>query len=149
MAFSYTYTNDRYEILNIMEKSAKSFYNQKVNNPARLRELSEKFYNHCIFIKVCENKNVVGFAAFYCNNSKSGIAFLSMIIVNSGYRKRGIGINLLNMVLLKCIECKMNFIELEVDKSNYEAISFYKKNNFLCVAQSSNSYIYIKNCFVK
>ena len=68
-----------------------------------------------------------------------------MIIVNSEYRKRGVGKNLLNMVLLKCIECKMNFIELEVDKSNYEAISFYKKNNFLCVAQSSNSYIYIKN----
>lgn len=145
MVFSYTYTNDCYEILNIMEKSAKSFYNQKINNQARLKELSEKFQNYGIFIKVCENKNIVGFAAFYCNDSKSGIAFLSMIIVNSEYRKRGVGKNLLNMVLLKCIECKMNFIELEVDKSNYEAISFYKKNNFLCVAQSSNSYIYIKN----
>lgn len=145
MVFSYTYTNDCYEILNIMEKSAKSFYNQEINNPARLKELSEKFQNYGIFIKVCENKNIVGFAAFYCNDSKSGIAFLSMIIVNSEYRKRGVGKNLLNMVLLKCIECKMNFIELEVDKSNYEAISFYKKNNFLCVAQSSNSYIYIKN----
>ena len=145
MVFSYTYTNDCYEILNIMEKSAKSFYNQKINNQARLKELSEKFQNYGIFIKVCENKNIVGFAALYCNDSKSGIAFLSMIIVNSEYRKRGVGKNLLNMVLLKCIECKMNFIELEVDKSNYEAISFYKKNNFLCVAQSSNSYIYIKN----
>lgn len=145
MVFSYTYTNDCYEILNIMEKSAKSFYNQKINNQARLKELSEKFQNYGIFIKVCENKNIVGFAAFYCNDSKSGIAFLSMIIVNSEYRKRGVGKNLLNMVLLKCIECKMNFIELEVDKSNYEAISFYKKNNFLCVAQSSNSYIYLKN----
>lgn len=103
--------------------------------------MSEKFEKYSVFIIIKEMQNVVGFAAFYCNDLLTKRAFLSMIAVNEQYDGKGYGKLLINEVLKICRNKKMNELELEVNKSNIHAIEFYKRNGFSYIEkQTENSY---------
>lgn len=74
---------------------------------------------------------------YYIDNKLVGFIHISKlyenvdiinIVVDSSYRKQGIGSKLLNFIISLFDDCKT--ILLEVNENNKDAIDLYKKNNF-------------------
>lgn len=87
-----------------------------------------------------KNKEVVGFSIlrltniFYLENTfeiKYKEAEILFIAVNPEFQDRGIGKTLLEMILESALLLGVETVWLEVRESNYNAISFYKKNCFI------------------
>jgi ribosomal protein S18 acetylase RimI-like enzyme len=81
-----------------------------------------------VFFANLDNKDV-GIVAFYMN-PESKKTFITIIGVLPKYQGRGIGKFLLDLVQDDSSKKGMHCIELEVDKVNTSAISFYDKNGF-------------------
>ncbi len=72
--------------------------------------------------------NPVGFlAAVISGNGQARILMLAVIV---GFRSRGIGSLLMDVFLRTCAMHSLNRIELEVRKSNGDAIRFYQRFGF-------------------
>ena len=95
-----------------------------------IADMAEKFSRYAEFLVMTENDDVIAFSAFYCNDTVSGKAFLSMIAVSSGGEGKGHGTVMLNEVLNVCAERGMKVLMLEVGKANVRAVDFYKRNGF-------------------
>lgn len=74
---------------------------------------------------------------YYIDNKLVGFIHISKlyenvdiinIVVDSSYRKQGIGSKLLNFIISLFDDCKT--ILLEVNENNKDAIDLYKRNNF-------------------
>ena len=110
-----------------------------------IRQMSKKFSRFGKVIGILnENDEIMGFAAFYCNDEVSKKAYLSMIAVIGEYQGLGIGRKLLNIVENICRSCNMVMLQLEVNKDNFKAISFYRMNGYSMYEVYDKSYIYGK-----
>jgi ribosomal protein S18 acetylase RimI-like enzyme len=93
-----------------------------------------------IFI-ISENCIDKGFIAFYCNNQKTKIAFITLLLVNEKYRKQGIGYKLVNFVLKTAKERGFIKCNLEVLKENKKAYSLYTSFGFSIIEVKENKYL--------
>ena len=118
-------------IISALNVCSSNLWNQAVNTPESLSRLSEKFNKHAEFL-IAENDNgeCVGCAAYYRNDVRSKIAFLSIIVVRSGFESLGIGTNLIKSLELDCMNNGFCTVRLEVARQNEKAISFYKRNGY-------------------
>lgn len=82
-------------------------------------------------IKICiiDNK-IAGLITFYANDFKNSTSYISILCVNSKYRKKGIGKSL----ILECInhakKIGLNVMKVETGISNYAAIKLYNGIGF-------------------
>lgn len=91
-----------------------------------------------IFIAI-DNTHDIGLLSLYCNNYATKKAFISTIGVDANYNGQGIAQNLLDLVIAHVKNQNFLTIELEVNKQNFRAISFYKKNGFVTSKTNSTS----------
>lgn len=104
------------------------------------KEMSIKFSKYGNVLVAEDYKGYIcGFVAYYANDFTTKEAYISMIAVLPPYRKSGYGKSLLNFVIQEVREKKMKSVCLEVEKSNNNAIEFYKKNSFYVVKVTENS----------
>lgn len=134
--------SNKNEIQTIMIKCKDSFYSAKAKNIDFIEALSEKFCLNAEFYVALDKDEVLGFIAFYCNNIKEKISFISMIIVNSISQGKGVGTLLLKKVINICNEKSFKTIRLEVDNNNKRAIGFYEKKGFKKIKGNENSSFY-------
>lgn len=127
------------EIKQILTESADSLYDQSNNNIQFIETQAEKFHKFGIFRAVFCGEQIVGFTAFYANDSQEYIAYLSMIIVNHEYQHNGYGRILLEDVITECIKRGMRILRLEVADTNAPAIALYEKRGFKCKSKKSSS----------
>lgn len=80
------------------------------------------------YVKI--NEEIVGYVAFYANNLKERISFITQIAVKKEKQSMGIGKKLIEIAELKSRENDMATIELEVYLENLSAIKFYKKSGY-------------------
>lgn len=88
--------------------------------------------------KICEKANIisyyegdiVGFIAFYCDDSKKSTAFITMIIVEKNFQKVGVGKMLLDGAIQQLRQKKFESCQLKVLNYNQKAIDFYIRNGF-------------------
>ena len=76
------------------------------------------------------NKEIIGYVAYYANDEIKKIAFITLLAVRPEYQRNSIGYSLIDQVENHCHDLGMNYIELEVNKSNKKALSFYLKNGY-------------------
>ena len=96
-----------------------------------------KFPFSIFIIAMVDNK-----IAAYINAWKvAGELQINSIAVKSFYRKKGIGIKLINEAINLYTEVKPEKIVLEVAESNSEAISFYIKYGFKKIGTRKNFYV--------
>ncbi|KYC48911.1 MAG: aminoalkylphosphonic acid N-acetyltransferase [Candidatus Methanofastidiosum methylothiophilum] len=69
--------------------------------------------------------SLLNYRSFY---HKNGTTQINELVVNSKYRNKGIGKELLDFAIKKAKDNGMDEIEVGVMKDNYKAIEFYKKN---------------------
>ena len=95
-----------------------------------LDALSEKLARHGIVLTMHVNETLAGFAAFYCNDTVTKQAFLSLLAVLPEYRQQKIGQKLLSAAIARAQQAHMDRFVLEVQRENLPAIAFYEKNRF-------------------
>ena len=91
---------------------------------------SIKFSKNANFIIASEDNTVLGFCAYYANDTIRCIAYLSMIILIPIARGKGIGEMILNKMIGECKSKGMRIVQLEVASDNNQALRFYRKHNF-------------------
>ncbi len=93
--------------------------------------------NSDIFIAV-ENEDI-GLLAIYCNDYENKKAFITSLGIDISYNGKGIAQALFNLVLNHLKKENISKIELEVNKENFRAIGFYKRNGFLVHKETNHS----------
>ena len=92
---------------------------------------------HHSFLCEDNNKNVLGFVIYVAVEQE---AHLLNIAVENNNQRKGIGSILINHLKKQVQAMGINLITLEVRVSNTNAISFYKKHNFIEDAIRANYY---------
>lgn len=121
-----------------------NIYNKTIKDE-QLSNLAIKFAKNAVFISILDNEKVVGYAAFYCNNLESKMAFLSMIIIDRDYQGKGCGHMLMDKVCQIAHENGMHSIRLNVANRNINAIRFYEKIKFSIISKSETIMIMEKD----
>ncbi|RTR05329.1 GNAT family N-acetyltransferase [Halomonas nitroreducens] len=73
---------------------------------------------------------MIGCIAYYCNNSQTRTAFLSLIIVSPESRGSGLADVLLDQAIGWARKNQMEALALEVRKGNERALHFYENRGF-------------------
>lgn len=94
------------------------------------RTISEKLWRNGFVIVLFVEDEECGVAAFYANDHRDHVAFLSLLAVKEKYRGLGFGSTLLDEVTTVSMRCGMRKLRLEVRKENKNAINFYLEHGF-------------------
>lgn len=134
---------DSKEIFKIMYEFNNLFIRPIDSIVEDMKIYAEKISNNAV-CKVCKDScTYCGYIIFYMNDSKNKTGYISQLAVKKEFRKKGIG----NMLLNDCIQTakKLNYeyIKLEVDKINKNAIDFYVKHGFEIIGEASNISYYM------
>ena len=89
------------------------------------------------FFLAVKNDEVLGYVGLY---NILGDGYITDIAVFEKYRKQGIATELIVNLLRYAKQNNMNFVTLEVRKSNLKAINLYTKMGFHTVGERKNYY---------
>lgn len=98
---------------------------------------SELKSSNSYYLVAKDNKKIVGFAGIKISLPDSDIM---NIVVNKNYRHLKIGSYLLKNLIILANSLNVSSIFLEVNESNFPAISLYKKFNFKEIGFRKNYY---------
>jgi ribosomal-protein-alanine N-acetyltransferase len=88
------------------------------------------------FIVVDDGGRITGYIVYSVSGGKGSIVSIAVL---PDYRRRGIGQMLVDYAV-DDLRKKVQYLELQVSVSNFAAINFYKKNNFVLVETISQYY---------
>lgn len=101
-------------------------------------KLEEEISNDSNYCLVAIYKdNIVGYGSMSIMYDHSDILYIS---TNKYYKRIGIANSILNLLIDKCKELKLDSIFIEVRKSNIPAISLYTKCDFNKISERINYY---------
>ena len=111
---------------------------QCFSEPWSENALAEELDNNCavFFIAIINNK-LAGYMGMH-NICSQG--YITNIAVFEQYRKKGIASSLIERIINYAVNNNMEFISLEVRKSNIQAISLYDKYEFKQMGIRKNFY---------
>lgn len=124
------------EYINIQFSNELNIYDIK-NYSDKLFKFAETFF------LINERNEDIGMCSIYINDDTNKILYISTISVKKEYLSNGLGQVLLNHIFEIKNKYKMNYIKLEVNKNNNQAIRFYKKNRFTIFEEKLYSFIMI------
>lgn len=107
-------------------------------NRENFDELFDKIDHYAEFVVAMNNEKIVGYAAFYANNTDTKEAFITLIGVDKGFQHRGIGTLLIQGCKKIAAQKGMNAIRLEVLCVDAGAQQFYKKMGFQKIGSSAS-----------
>ncbi len=81
------------------------------------------------FIVVDDGGRITGYIVYSISGGKGSIVSIAVL---PDYRRMGIGQTLVDYAV-EDLRKKVQYLELQVNVSNFAAINFYKKNNFILV----------------
>ncbi len=130
------------EILKILHEFDKVFsppISEKVEDTCNY---ANKLYENA-YVYVARTDKNLGFVTVYANDYNSKTAYISFIGVKEKARNMKIGKKLLEVCNKKAVEQGMEFMKLEVQKDNFIAREFYKKNGFSILGEASSKSLYM------
>ena len=83
----------------------------------------------------------VGFVFFYCNDPTKSASYISLIMVDPGFRKLGIAAALMRYVLTLTAQRGFQVCRLEVRKENAAAIKLYEAMGFGMLEDRGDKYL--------
>ena len=125
------------EIERVLNHFLTSFHQETLTIDSK--SFSSKLYKHGRVLKAFNSNELFGFVAFYANNYKDKLMYISLIATASKMHGTGIGTQLLNRVVALGRQEGFEKIVLEVFKYNQKAISFYSKNRFKIVKNAETN----------
>ena len=110
-----------------MAECEDSLYDEEVVSSGIYDSLIEKYAKFAYVVAAQFNNELIGYAAFYCNDIVTKQAYLSMIVVKKEYQHIGAGNALMREIKRICCDNGFLTIKLEVDVNNYKAKNLYHK----------------------
>lgn len=89
-----------------------------------------KIDKNAIFEKHYVDNNLAGIIVYYCNNLETKEAFITLVVVDRGFRGLGIAQRLMNNVIASVKIKGFERCRLEVKLNNPQAIRLYEKLNY-------------------
>lgn len=117
---------------------------QKVND---YYAWAKKIIDNGHFLVFERNKEIIGIAAYYSNNIRTRIGYISLIGIKKQFQGLGFGRILLYELFSRIKKDGMSHIELEVDKDNNSALTFYLKNHFKIKTERDKTFLLQKDLF--
>ena len=139
----YTRIIDKNSILNLIKEFLTIFphLEEKI---VSLDEYAQKL-SKLSYVYTAKEKGVsIGILVFYANDKKNKTAYISLIGVQNGYARMGIGKKLLEICEKISSENGMTTVKLEVDEDNINAIKFYEQNGFAFINKTECSSFYME-----
>ena len=131
------------EIFPVISDLSQYLSDRTLHEPKRLMELAVKYAAHAKVIIASSGGKASGICAFYCNDTETKTAYITMIIVAKSAQGCGIGSLFLKETAARSKACGMEKIRLQVLNRNQNAISFYKNHGFTLEKQQETSSYYI------
>jgi len=100
-----------------------------LNTYVDINTYSKKLKNKATCIEAYHQNALVGIIAVYYNTAEKS-AFITNLSIECSFSNKGIAKNLINLCLDIGSLLKLDYVELEVHKSNLRAIRFYEKALF-------------------
>lgn len=125
----YTQDNSTTYDIYIHLMSCESQFVPRLSTKVELKQYSKKIYDKATRFEGWDKKSLIGLVAAYCNR-QDGCLYITNVSVENLYQGHGIAKQLLRISIIFAKENNFNFIELEVNKKNKNAINLYKKLNF-------------------
>ncbi|MBS1745657.1 MAG: GNAT family N-acetyltransferase [Bacteroidetes bacterium] len=116
-------------------------FNPNLSSRLVMDDYVEKIIFHSMIVPVYENGALNAFISFYCNDYKNLSAFLSMIVVKSHCRGKGLAKSLIEFAIGYLKNNGFKNLKLEVDKKNGKAITLYKEFGFIVINETGNSFL--------
>jgi ribosomal protein S18 acetylase RimI-like enzyme len=122
-----------YDKQNVFEliKKLDQYFVPSLSERVNLLEYVNKLDQHAnMVLAYNENENLIGVIAFYDNDLKSKIAFISVLGVLPNYQGQGVASMLVNKCIKECRLSAMKKIIVKTEIENSKAMNFYKKIGF-------------------
>ncbi len=103
------------------------------------QKLVEKGY---VYIAMSDSE-IVGFIAFYANDSISNTGYLTQIAVKQNCKINGVGYELMRHFERISCESGMKILKLEVSNYNNHAINFYQRSGYEYYGKATETTIYM------
>lgn len=100
-----------------------------------IKEYVKKIVNHSEICCLFDRGSMTGFVAFYCNDMDAKKSFISLVMVRSDMRGRGLGTLLVNQVLSITRQRGFLSCSLEVMPANKLAVDLYRKLGFSVISE--------------
>lgn len=85
----------------------------------------------------------LGFIAYYINDTKKSLAYLTLIVVDSQCHKMGVGSALLKRFIDHASSLGFSYLKLEVNKRNTAAMNLFEKYGFSLDSEASDNHWYM------
>lgn len=109
-----------------------------------LSDYVEKIINCGKVLSIKDENEIKAVALFYCNDFKTGCAYITLLATKKSAQKKGLAKKLLDIVEKYCKDNSMKTIALDTDILNTSAIALYSKCGY--IIQTINKKIHmIKN----
>jgi ribosomal protein S18 acetylase RimI-like enzyme len=105
----------------------------------------KKLAEHANIIHYYKNSSLIGFIAYYANDSSKKNAFLTMLMVDKSFRGLGLGKLLLNSSISDLSYQGFLNYKLEVLKKNTKAIKMYLSFGFIIEEDRGELWLMNKN----
>lgn len=135
MNFRLVESSEKERILNFFKIIDEEFI-PPLSVRVKLDEYSNKLASSAVNYFLVSDGSDVAHAAFYCNDSKTNIAFISSIGVVSEFQGSGIAGHLLQKIIETCVVKRMEILRLEVDCGNLKAVKFYERHGFDFISEN-------------
>ncbi len=94
-----------------------------------IEQYSEKIFNKAIRFEAFNKSTLIGLIAMYVNSNRN-VGFITNVSVDTDYKGRNIGGQLIDEVKKYAFKNNITSIELEAYNENIKAINFYHKHGF-------------------
>lgn len=114
-------------------------FDPPLSSSVNLANYAKKMYENATIFSVHEGSKLVAVIAVYCNDSSQQAAFVTMLAVAKSHRFHGLGSNLVKTTIDYLKKKFFKSIKLEIYKTNYKAVSFYKRLQFAVIGETNRS----------
>lgn len=107
---------------------------------------AEKIVSNARILSFRDQGVLVAFLAFYCNEPGSQVAYIATLIVRSDYRGNGLATRLIQDSRRYLEQSGFRKYCLEVDRTNYDAIAFYRSMKFEATGRGKERRLLMECC---
>jgi ribosomal protein S18 acetylase RimI-like enzyme len=120
----------REELMALMTRVLKSS-DVPLLEPEGLEDYADKIARRASVLTYHDDGQLRGFIAFYCNDADTKIGFITMLMVDPAFRRKGLA-SVLMQAAIEAIRARgFGCCRLKVKTANFAAISFYERAGFV------------------
>ncbi|MDD7517684.1 GNAT family N-acetyltransferase [Ruminococcus flavefaciens] len=107
------------------------------------RNTAEKISNYAFCILLKEDDTDAGFGTIYANDTENKTGYISFIAVSEDFRRRHFGTRLMDTLVAIAYQNQMEYVKIEVAKTNHTAQSFYLNYGYQYQCDAGNDSVYM------